>query len=643
MIQLQDIAVQFGDRALFRNVSFQINQGDKIALIGRNGVGKSTLFQIIDDQLSPDQGSIHMQKGIRIGHLQQMLVLDTTITVRSAAEEAFSEVLALEKENERLQEKMAIATDYESPAYLQLIESFNLNLERLNHFDASAIDKKIELVLKGLGFVDGEFDKKLDTLSGGWQMRVQLAKLLLEQPDLLLLDEPTNHLDIEAIIWLEQYLGEYPGAIIVISHDKAFLRNTALRIIEIENSKVYDYPLKYDRYLVQKAEVRTQQEAAYRNQQKEIARKEKTIKRFMAKATKTSMAQSMKKQLEKVERIELDAIDQADMRIKFLPVTRSARTVLKVKELSKSYRDKSVLQKLSFEIERGDRIAIVGQNGQGKTTLIKTVLGHTEATGGSFEIGSQVSIGYYAQNQSDLLEENETILEFMELRAPDGLRSRVRNILGAFMFSGEDAEKKIKVLSGGERARVAFAHLLMQPINFLILDEPTNHLDMDSKEVLRQALIDYPGTLLVVSHDRDFLTGITTKTLELRDRHVFEYLGDVNYFLEKRALEDMRAVALAPGVDKKASKPKETAPTPTLNREARKALQKRVKQAERSILKLESEIETFEQKMATADFYQQGDAEAVTQNYQSAKDKLKEVEMEWEQAVEELQKHGIDA
>ena len=640
MIQLQDIAVQFGDRTLFREVRLQINRGDKIALIGRNGVGKSTLFQIIDSQRSPDQGHLNMQKGIRIGHLQQMLLLNPSLSVRKAAEEAFVEVLQLEKENELLQGQMAQATDYESTSYLQLIEQFNTNLERLNHFDVGGVDKKIEVVLKGLGFKEDDLDKPISNLSGGWQMRVQLAKLLLEQPDLLLLDEPTNHLDIEAIIWLEQYINEYPGAIILISHDKAFLRNTSSRVLEIENSKLYDYQLTYDRYVVQKAEIREQQEAAYRNQQKDIARKERTIKRFMAKASKTNMAQSMQKQLNKLDRIELDAMDQKDMRITFLPITRSARTVLKVQNLCKDYGALQVLHNLNFEVERGDRIAIVGQNGQGKTTLLKTVLGETEASGGISQIGSQVSVGYYAQNQSDLLDDKETVLEFMELRAPEGMRARVRSILGAFMFSGEDAEKKIKVLSGGERARVAFAHLLMQPINFLILDEPTNHLDMDSKEVLRQALIDYPGTLLVVSHDRDFLANLTTKTLELRDRKIFEYLGDVNYFLEKRALDDMRAVALHPSskdTDKADQLPSK------LSHDARRELQKEVRQAEKLVMKLESEIAAFEREMADPGFYQQTDANKVTQAYQVAKDRLADTEKRWEAAVEELQKHGISA
>ena len=637
MIQLQGLAVRYGDRTLFQDVNIQINPLDKIALIGRNGVGKSTLFEIIDDLRSPDEGKVQRQKGVQTGHLQQILHINLDQTVRQAAEEAFKSLLDLETRNEEIQHQLEIETDYQSDGYLKLIEELNTNLERLQHFDSANKDKKIELVLKGLGFKSDEFDRKLSTLSGGWQMRVQLAQLLLEEPDLLLLDEPTNHLDIEAIIWLEGYIINYPGSVISISHDRAFLRNTSARILEIENAQLYDYPVNYDKYLLQKAEVRAKQEAAYNNQQREIARKERTIKRFMAKASKTSMAQSMQKQLNKMERIELDAIDQANMRIRFLPVARSARTVIKAQQLAKNYGSKEVLRDLSFEVERGDRIAIVGQNGQGKTTLIKSILGEVDLTSGACDIGSQVDVGYYAQNQSELLDEEETILEFMELRAPEGMRTRVRNILGAFLFSGDDVEKKIKVLSGGERARVAFAHLLMQPINLLILDEPTNHLDMDSKEVLRNALLDYQGTLLVVSHDRDFLSDLTTKTFELRDHKIFEYLGDVNYFLEKRALDNMREVALQHKIPQANQKTKASA----VSNQERRELQRSVDRAERKVLKCEEKIQRLETLMADPGFYDQEDAQVVMNKYAQAKEDLAMAESAWEEAVDVMQQKGI--
>lgn len=634
MIQLNNIGVQYGERILFKNVSFQINPQDKIALIGRNGVGKSTLFNVITGGQSPDDGNINMQNGVQIGLLPQILTIDPSLTVREAATQAFSQLIALEEENRKLQKALDNATDFESKRYLELLDSFNNNLERLNHFEAGSMDKKIELVLKGLGFETSQFDQGINTLSGGWQMRVELAKLLLQQPELLLLDEPTNHLDIEAIIWLEQYISSYPNAAIIISHDRTFLRNTANRIIEIENGKTQDYNLPYDKYLSHKAEIQEKQEAAYKNQQKEIAQKERTIKRFMAKATKTSMAQSMQKQLNKIDRIELDAISQQDMRVEFLPVPRSGRTVLKGRGISKNYGENQVLKNIDFELERGDRVAIVGQNGQGKTTLSRILLDIVPATSGQVELGSQVSLGYYAQNQSDTLEANETILEYMELRAPEGMRTRVRSILGAFMFTGEDADKKIKVLSGGEKARLAFAQLLMQPINLLVLDEPTNHLDLSSKEVLKNALMDYKGTLLIISHDRDFLGGLTSKTLELRDQKMYTYLGDVNYFLNKREMDNLREVALYKKENN--DEHKVTPGKSTLSNAERKALTKEIKIREKRILKYEEEISVIESQMAVPEFYDKEDAEAITATYAQLKEKLKDEENRWEQLIETL-------
>ncbi|MCB0664192.1 MAG: ABC-F family ATP-binding cassette domain-containing protein [Saprospiraceae bacterium] len=634
MIQLQDIRLQYGERVLFKDVSFQINPQDKIALIGRNGYGKSTLFSILSDDLRPDDGQISLQKGIKLGLLPQTLTVDPQKTTRQAAQEAFSEVMALEQENHRLQKALEEATDFESDSYLKLLEEFNLNLERLNHFEVGSMDKKIEIVLKGLGFDQESFDKPITQLSGGWQMRVELARLLLQQPDLLLLDEPTNHLDIEAIIWLEEYISNYPNAVIVISHDRAFLRNTADRVLEIENGRIYDYAMPYDRFLLHKEEVRQQQEAAYKNQQKEIAEKERTIKRFMAKATKTSMAQSMQKQLDKMERIELDALDQREMKIRFLPIPRSSRTVIKANNLHKSFGSKQVLSGLNMELERGDRMAIVGQNGQGKTTLSRILLKKLEPTKGEVEYGTQLSIGYYAQNQSDLLDDQATILEFMEMRAPEGMRSRVRSLLGAFMFSGEDVDKKIKVLSGGERARLAFAHLLMQPINLLVLDEPTNHLDLASKEVLKEALLDYEGTLVVISHDRDFLSSLTSKTIELRDQKMYTYLGDVNYFLEKRSMDDLRQVAMYKSEDDNL---KESSSNNSISQEERRSLQKQVKTIERKIMTLEQEVADFEKKMADPDFFQSPEFPEFSKRYQELKKELKTAEEDWEKMVDALE------
>ncbi len=638
MIQVQNLTVQFGDRILFRNGTFQINADDKIALIGRNGAGKTTLLNIIEGHFIPDQGVVNTPRGLKISHLEQTLHLDVSKSIKDTANEAFSQVLDLEEANNKLQEKLETFTDYESPEYLQLIEDINNNLDRLNHFDQASVDKKVELVLKGLGFDPDQFQRPISHLSGGWQMRVQMARLLLEEPDLLLLDEPTNHLDIEAIIWLENYIVNYPGAIILISHDRAFLRNTASRILEIENTQIYDYPLSYDRYLRQKADIQAKQEAAYRNQQREIASKEKTIKRFMAKASKTSMAQSMQKQLDKLERIEWEDTIDTSMRIRFLPVRRSARSVCQIQNLHKSYGRKKVLQGLTMNIDRGDRIAIVGQNGQGKTTLIKAMLEKVDIDHGDVIMGSNVDIGYYAQNQSDLLADNETVLEFLEGRAPEQMFSKIRHLLGAFLFSGDDVDKKIKVLSGGERARLALAHLLMQPINFLLLDEPTNHLDMNSKDILKQALLDYEGTLLVVSHDRDFLQGLTSKTYEMKDHLLFEHLGDINEFLEKRKLKDLREVAInkKPVVAKE-----ETSPKIEIDYAKRKAILKKVKSTERKVLQLEEQINKIEEKMKLPGFFEDSGKDDILQKYYSLKSDLSEAELAWEKALDLAHESGL--
>lgn len=633
MIHVKNVYIQYGDRKLFNDVSFVVKASDKIALIGRNGVGKTTLFKIINREITSDQGQVEFQNDVSIGYLDQYLEANDSKTVWDVAREAFEDVLQSEEELQKLQQQIESATEYESPQYIKLLEDYNIHLERVNGLDADNIDKRIELILKGLGFQREEFGRELHTFSGGWKMRAQFAQLLLREPKLLLLDEPTNHLDIEAIIWLEDYIREYPGAVILISHDKAFLRNTASRILELELGKVYDYPVAYSKYEVQKVERRALQESAFNNQQKVIAEKERTIKRFMAKATKTSMAQSMKKQLDKMERIELDAVSDANMRIQFLPVPRSGRTVIKATGLSKWYGEKMVLENIDLQLDRGDRICIVGQNGQGKTTLAKVLLGQLEKTAGTIEMGTQLAVGYYAQNQSEELDGNDTILESMDRRAPEGMRTRVRSILGGFMFSGEDVEKKIKVLSGGERARLAFARLLMEPLNFLVLDEPTNHLDMSSKEVLKSALMSYEGTLIVVSHDRDFLAGLTTSTIELKDHKMKKYLGDVNYFLEKKNLDSLRAVELQERAVAEPVVAQEN--RPTLTHEERKTLQKRISKAEKQVAKLEEKIKSMQQEMSADDFYQREDANQLSEQYGQLKKELASAEENWLEAVEQ--------
>ena len=477
--------------------------------------------------------------------------------------EAFEEVRSIEARQTEINKDIESRSDYESDSYKRLLDEWSELNDRFLHLEGASAEANTEKVLKGLGFKSKDLQRKTNEFSGGWQMRVELAKILLQKPDYLFLDEPTNHLDIESILWLEQFLKDYPGAMIIISHDKQFLDTVTNRTLEIETGKLFDYNASYSQYLALRAERREKLESAFQNQQKVIAEKERTINRFMAKATKTKMAQSMKKQLEKIERIELDNADTATFILRFPPSPRSGQIVVDGKSIQKSYGAIEVLKGVDIKLERGERIGFVGQNGQGKTTLAKMIVGDESISGGHLDLGHNVEIGYYAQNQSDTLQPGLTVLQTMEAASPAEMRTKLRSILGAFMFSGEDVDKKVSVLSGGERARLAMACLLLRPFNLLVLDEPTNHLDMLSKEVLKEALLQYDGTMVVVSHDRDFLSGLTDRTLEFRDHKLFEYLGDVNYFLDKRELDNMRAVeknqkktAVSKGEKAKQSSPK---------------------------------------------------------------------------------------
>ena len=633
MIQAHDLFIQYGDRILFDGISFSIKTVDKIGLIGRNGVGKTTLFQILSHTLVPDRGTIRYPKETKIGYLSQSISLDTEETVIAETKKAFAQIEIIKAENSRLEEKISRDHDYESKSYQKALDKLQHNYQRLHQLEAEKVEEKTERVLKGLGFTTSDLEKEIYTLSGGWQMRIQLAKLLLQGPDLLLLDEPTNHLDIEAIIWLEEYLKNYPNSVVLISHDKEFLKNTCTRILELENSKLTDYSVSYEKYEKLKEERQIQLEAAYKNQQRVIAEKERTISRFMAKATKTSMAQSMQRQLDKMERIELDPTSAKHVKIRFLPIPRSSRTVLKANKIGKSFGDKIVLKNISMEVERGDRIAIVGQNGQGKTTLARLLLNELPLSSGEIKHGSNLEIGYYAQNQADSITDSETLLEYMEMIAPEGMHTRVRSILGAFLFSGEDVDKKIKVLSGGEKSRLAFAQMLMKPINLLVLDEPTNHLDMISKEVLKQALLDYEGTLIVVSHDRDFLSGLTTKTIELRDQTMFTYLGDVNYFLEKRKLDTLRQVAMH---KTKTTEEPSNFKKNDLDYNARKEIKRRIQSSEKKVMRLEQQILKLEEEMSKDNFYNQPNALEKLNQHRELKKKLEQAEAAWESVVSEL-------
>jgi ATP-binding cassette subfamily F protein 3 len=625
---------QYGDRILFDYVTFTINTRDKVGLVGRNGAGKSTMLKIIAGDIHPDAGKVQRETGSTLGFLHQEMDMPAGNTVMEETLTAFAHIQAMEDRLEELNREMEVRTDYTSDSYSDMLEEFTHLTEKFALVGGITMEAEAERVLKGLGFKNGDFTRQTTEFSGGWQMRIELAKMLLQRPDYLLLDEPTNHLDIESIIWLEQWLSSYSGAVITISHDREFLDNVTNRTLEIELGNVYDYKAGYSKYVELQAERREKAEAAYVNQQKVIADKERTINRFMAKATKTKMAQSMQKQLDKIERIELDETNTAVMNLRFPPAPRSGAITLQAKNVTKTYGKLNVLRGVSLKVDRGDRVAFVGQNGQGKTTLAKILIDRLPATSGQVELGHNVSVGYYAQNQSDSLDGNKTLLETMEEASPPEMRTRLRSVLGAFLFSGEDQDKKVMVLSGGERARLALACMLLRPFNLLVLDEPTNHLDMASKDMLKSALMDYDGTLLVVSHDREFLSGLTERTIEFRDHKLFEHLGDVNTFLEKRQLDDMRSVELEQPVS---TAPAAPAPRRPLSPDEQRHLQKEMNRAEKKIERLEREISKLHLKMAEPEFYE--DNQQVARTTAELRDKqaaLTAALEAWETAGERL-------
>jgi ATP-binding cassette subfamily F protein 3 len=639
MFYVRDIFLKYGDRTLFNRCSFMIGKKERIGLIGRNGAGKSTLLKIISNKQVPDDGKIEFPSNTTIGYLEQDLEADESLTVIEAAKSAFDKINAIQDKINAINEELGTRTDYESEAYMRLIADLGDLTDQLAVLDVDNLDGKIEKVLKGLGFDENEMAKQINQLSGGWKMRVELAKLLLQEPDLLLLDEPTNHLDIESIIWLEKYLLDYTGIVILISHDTLFLNNVCNRILEIELGKLNDFKGNYEKYKVEKAQQREVAMAAYENQAKDIAQKERTITRFMAKATKTKMAQSMQKQLDKIERIEIPIEDERQMKIRFSEVPRSGLEVLLGKGVSKSYGDKDVLNNVDVRIERNDRVAFVGQNGQGKTTLAKILIGQIPTTGGDVKMGTNVHLSYYAQNQSELLNPKQTILEVMEDKAPEELRSKARTILGSFLFTGEDSDKKVSVLSGGERARLAMASLIMHPCNLLVLDEPTNHLDIQSKEVLKQAVMDYTGTLVVVSHDRDFLKGLTNKVIEFKDGQLNEYLGDIEYYLEKKQLDDMRAVELQKKAQSNISD-SEKKPVKQVDHNKIKAINKKIRYVERDISKIEEQMKEYGVLLSQPDFYMDPSFVEVNKKLKDCEHLLNDKMEEWEVLAEELDAAG---
>jgi ATP-binding cassette subfamily F protein 3 len=608
MISISNLSLFFGERVLFDNISLTIKDNDKIGIVGRNGSGKTTLFRLITKEMNADRGNISIPSNKTIGYLQQEIQPMGDNTLIEETLTAFDEILTIKQEIADLEKSISERIDFENEDYIHEAQKIaDLNDIIKNH-DVGILKGNVEKVLKGLGFQTYEFEKKVNEFSGGWQIRIEIAKLLLKQPDYIFLDEPTNHLDIEAIIWLEEYLKTYPGAVLLISHDQRFLDNVSNRTVEIDNTRLFDYAASFSKYMEIREDRQEKLMAAYKNQQNVIKEHERTIERFMAKATKTKLAQSMQKKLDKIERIEIEEFDTKTMKLVFPPAERSGQIVIKIDNLSKSYGQNQVLKKIDFQLERGDKIAFVGQNGQGKTTLAKIIVNKLEFDTGNFTPGHNVKIGYYAQNQSDLLDLSLTVLETMENNATLETRTNIRKLLGAFLFSGEDVEKKVTVLSGGEKARLAIAVMLLRPFNFLVLDEPTNHLDILSKQVLKDALKEFTGTLIVVSHDREFLSSLTTKTLEFNDHKIKTYLGDVNYFLDKRKVDDIRKIELSDKNSEKSGQPEpfielDSTKSNKQSFENRKIILKEIRSIERKIEQIEEEIISIESEMINPEFH----------------------------------------
>ena len=541
MLNIHNLSVSFSGEYLFEEISFKLISGDRVGLIGKNGAGKSTLLKLLSKEMELDAGSIAFEKDISTGFLKQDIDFDKGRTVLEEAYQAFVEIKILEYRQDEINKKLEERTDYESDSYLELITELGDVTDRYELIGGYNYQGQTEKILNGLGFKREDFNKKTDTFSGGWRMRIELAKLLLQNNDLLLLDEPTNHLDIESIIWLEQFLKNFAGAVVIVSHDKMFLNNVTNRTIEISLGRIYDFNKPYSKYLIQRNEIKEQQISAQKNQEKQIQQTERLIEKFRAKASKASMAQSLIKKIDKIERIKVDKDDNSVMKLKFPVSVRPGKVVIEIENLSKSYGSNHVLNNLDLLIERESKIAFVGQNGQGKSTLAKLIVGELVGEG-KVKLGHNVQIGYFAQNQAEYLDGSKTVLDTMIDAANESNRSKVRDILGSFLFQGDEVDKYVRVLSGGERNRLALAKMLLQPFNLLVMDEPTNHLDIKSKNVLKQALHNFNGTLIVVSHDRDFLQGLTTKVYEFKDQKTKEHLGDIDYFLEERKVSDFRSI-----------------------------------------------------------------------------------------------------
>lgn len=639
MISLNQVSVQFNGKFLFNNISFLANPKDRIGLVGKNGAGKSTMLKVISGKQEPESGNVSKPSGTTIGYLSQDIRPKLGKSIFEETYGALQELKELDLKVKKLTKELEERTDYETDSYMDLIHDMTAATERFSLLGGDTADAEVEKILLGLGFLRSDLTRKVEEFSGGWQMRVELAKILVQRPDVLLLDEPTNHLDILSIQWLEEFLKDHNGTVLLVSHDRAFLDNVTNRTIEITLGRINDYKVPYSKYVKQRAERIELQKASFENQQKFIADTEKFIERFRYKASKATQVQSRIKALEKVDRIEVEEVDTSVMRLRFPPAPRSGKVVVLSEGVSKKYGDKEVLRNVDLMLNRGEKVALLGKNGEGKTTFSKIVVGELDHTG-KLELGHNVSMGYYAQDQAETLDGSKTVLQTLDDVARGDIRTKLRDILGSFLFSGEDVDKKVSVLSGGERGRLALAKLLLEPVNLLILDEPTNHLDMHSKDVLKQALQKYDGAMLIVSHDRDFLSGLTSKVYEFKDKNVREHIGDVYEFLAKVKADSIQEFSSkpkqeAPKVEEKSQQNKE-------DYKERKAREKDLRNAKNQAERLEKEISKIEQEIADLDelmldaaaYKEASEERDVFKEYQQKQQLLETRMEEWEAAVQ---------
>lgn len=646
MISIEQLTIEFGGSPLFDEITFLVNAKDRIALVGKNGAGKTTLLKTIAGKQVPTRGRISMPKDLTIGYLPQHMIHDDTTTVLEEAEKAFEHITVVQKEIEQITQALADRTDYDSDEYHSLIEKLTHSNEYLNIIDNGNFVAEIEKTLIGLGFLRSDFNRQCREFSGGWRMRIELAKILLQRPDLLLLDEPTNHLDIESIQWLENFLITCGSALLLVSHDRAFIDAVTTRTIEISLGKIYDYSVNYSKYVILRKERHDQQVRAYENQQKMIQETEEFIERFRYKATKAVQVQSRIKQLDKVERIEVDLEDNSSLHLKFPPAPHSGIIPLEIEHLSKAYGDNLILDNVGLIINRGEKVAFVGKNGEGKSTLVKCIMDEIQFSG-KLKLGHGVKIGYFAQNQASLLDGNKTVFETIDYVAVGDIRTKIRDILGAFMFGGEASDKKVQVLSGGERSRLAMIRLLLEPVNLLILDEPTNHLDMRSKDVLKEAIKAFDGTVIVVSHDREFLDGLVDKVYEFANKKVREHLGGIYDFLQYKKMDSLRELETNAKLQKNESSTVKVASENKLSYEARKELNRKIKKAEREVEEYEKSIEQIESELQAMnkalEMPENASNPDFIMGYQKKQRELEQKMYEWELLAEELENLRAEA